>query len=204
MWRVLVLSFISFAADGSNARSGRFLVESQGPVCEGFCRAAYGIPLITWNTYLGAARAGNLEAQHEFKADSVLSKALVCKDSQASFECVQWWLFWLRLEDQMPNEPVIVHRAVIWSSVYNDEYVPDMKWWGSTTELSRERCTTLKGYALRDLSLEYYGEVATTASVELLTLEKQRMRRENGGYGVPVRMLSLRERATHSNFASCD
>eukprot|EP00965_Chrysotila_dentata_P027319 907426-Pleurochrysis_carterae.AAC.1 len=30
------------------------------------------------------------------------------------------------------------------------------------------------------------------------------MKERGGGFGIPVRMLSLRERANHSNFAQCD
>eukprot|EP00965_Chrysotila_dentata_P262315 6214534-Pleurochrysis_carterae.AAC.1 len=203
-WRQLILSFVSFSADGTDSKNERFLVESMGPVCEGFCRQAYGIHEITWNRYLADARAGRLSAQHELKRDTAMTKALNDFESQSKFECVQWWVMWLRLEDQMPNEPVIVHRAVVWTAVYTEEYEPDIKWWGSSPSLSRERWTQLRNNGLSQLSLEYYGEVATATSTEGMTLEKQRMRREGGGHGVPVRLLSLRPRAKHSNFAQCD
>ena len=51
-----------------------------------------------------------------------------------------------------------MHRLVEWQTVYDLEYVVDMKWWGSGGgALSRERWFTLRNEALKQLSLEYYG-----------------------------------------------
>eukprot|EP00965_Chrysotila_dentata_P242088 6204678-Pleurochrysis_carterae.AAC.7 len=61
----------------------------------------------------------------------------------------------------MPNEPVIVYRVVCWNSVYDEEYVPDMAWWGSGETLSRERWVSLMKDALTVLSVEYYGDPAS-------------------------------------------
>eukprot|EP00965_Chrysotila_dentata_P123146 4070730-Pleurochrysis_carterae.AAC.1 len=60
----------------------------------------------------------------------------------------------------MPNEPVIVHRVVVWGSVYHQEYLPDTEWCGTAPARSRERWFTLKKLALKELSIEYYGSVA--------------------------------------------
>lgn len=32
--------------------------------------------------------------------------------STATAHAIVWWLTWLQLEDQMPNEPTIVHREI--------------------------------------------------------------------------------------------
>eukprot|EP00965_Chrysotila_dentata_P083154 2742744-Pleurochrysis_carterae.AAC.1 len=61
----------------------------------------------------------------------------------------------------MPNEPTIVHRVVVWGSVYDKEYLPDSVWWGTASSLSRERWTSLKKKALKELSVEYYGDLAS-------------------------------------------
>ena len=38
--------------------------------------------------------------------------------STATAHAIVWWLTWLQLEDQMPNEPTIVHREIRWVNVY--------------------------------------------------------------------------------------
>ena len=81
-----------------------------------------------------------------------------------------WWTVWLRLEDQMPNEPVIVYRVLTWAAVYDFEYTVDMKWWlakdaaeygVTSTEkpLGRSRWVELRGEALKLLSVEFFGQV---------------------------------------------
>eukprot|EP00965_Chrysotila_dentata_P104863 3463519-Pleurochrysis_carterae.AAC.1 len=60
---------------------------------------------------------------------------------------------WLELEDQMPNEPSIVHRNVTWEAVYHQEYCQDMRWWGTSKELSRSWWTTLRDKGLVQLSI---------------------------------------------------
>ena len=57
-----------------------------------------------------------------------------------------------------------------------------MEWFGTTRPLSRPRWTTLRTDALRELSIEWFGA---------------------DDKGEPLSMLSLRERASHSNFATC-
>eukprot|EP00965_Chrysotila_dentata_P240367 6203667-Pleurochrysis_carterae.AAC.1 len=84
----------------------------------------------------------------------------------------------------MPNEPVIVHRSVCWQAVYEEEYLPDLEWWGTTHALSRSRWTALREDGLTRLSIEYFG-----AKDDMVT---------------PERQLSLRERAKHSNFGKCN
>ena len=82
----------------------------------------------------------------------------------------------------MPNEPVILHRVVIWDIVWRDEYCVDMALMWTSKALTRSRWTALQKDALVFLSKEYFG---------VDELDR------------PLRMLSLRERASHSNFAAC-
>eukprot|EP00965_Chrysotila_dentata_P110819 3662093-Pleurochrysis_carterae.AAC.3 len=88
---------LSSQEDRGSARSisrARFdrevhLVQVYGPVCGTYCRKAYASGL-----------------------NSALRKFAAPRNDQRKFECISWWLSWLRLEDQMPNEPVIVHRKL--------------------------------------------------------------------------------------------
>eukprot|EP00965_Chrysotila_dentata_P010112 329191-Pleurochrysis_carterae.AAC.1 len=57
----------------------------------------------------------------------------------------------------MPNEACIQHRVVTWHAVWEQEYQPDMKWWGTSHPLSYSRWLRLKAYALVRLSVEYFG-----------------------------------------------
>ena len=84
----------------------------------------------------------------------------------------------------MPNEPTIVHRPVIWDKVHSDEYVIDFVWWSTHAYLSVPRWLTLRKEGLKMLSIEYYGMGPPPA------LE-------------PIKLLSLVQRAKHSNFSSC-
>eukprot|EP00965_Chrysotila_dentata_P196546 6177640-Pleurochrysis_carterae.AAC.5 len=62
----------------------------------------------------------------------------------------------------------------------------------------------LRNDALRMLSVEFYGDLASCDEGDpRWTVEMREEKRRTGGHGVPVRMLSLRKRANHSNFASC-
>lgn len=98
---------------------------------------------------------------------------------------VLWWERWLEAEDQMPNEPVIQHRALVWERVYELEYVMDVQWWGITRTLSRSRWLALRDTALQNLSMEYFGPSPDDPSK-------------------PAARLSLVARPKHSNFGSCD
>jgi hypothetical protein len=156
-------------------------------VCAEYCRSAHGIPTGTWNKLLASARAGKLQAGIEWDA---AGEELGYADLNDSKNCsraakevtVEWWVCWLTTEDQMPNEPVIVHRVVVWESVYELEYLADMASFGVTAPLSRSRWRTLQSEALIELSIEWFG--VDTA-------------------GQPLAMLSLASRAAHSNFAMC-
>ena len=162
------------------------MVADVGPVCPEYCRAAHGIPIGSWNKLLALARSGQLQAGMEWDTacEEMDSAALHDSRSEAAAkeETIEWWVLWLTLEDQMPNEPVIVHRVVVWDSVHELEYSEDMRWFGTTTPLSRSRWTSLRRDALTALSHEWFG---------------------TGEDGEPLTKLSLRERAKHSNFASC-
>ena len=88
----------------------------------------------------------------------------------AKEETIEWWIVWLILEDQMPNEPVIVHRIVIWDSVHELEYKPDMLWFGTTRPLSRPRWVQLRTVALERLSIEWFGAGADGKPLTRLSL----------------------------------
>ena len=182
----LVLSSISFDAADPSRRVERFMVAGIGPVCAEFCRCAHGVPISAWNLLLAAARAGRLQAGMEWDAAGEEMDYADLHDSGENAvtkeETIEWWVLWLSLEDQMPNEPVITHRVVVWDGVHKLEYSADMEWFGTTAPLSRSRWTTLRHDALVELSAEWYGL---------------------GDDGKPLAMLSLCERAKHSNFGSC-
>lgn len=199
IWRTLVNSFITWdvthGPEGERrTRVERFTVNKLGPVCANYCAAAYGITDI--DDMLAKARSGALEASAvENNVMSGLQSAgglgaRAMRDTQRSTskeECVEWWKLWLQLEDQMPNEPVIVHRIVVWSSVYEEEYLLDMQWWGSSAALSLQRWTTLRLQALRELSLEWFGADLKTDPTGM----------------TPMTMVVLRRRASHSKFPPC-
>eukprot|EP00965_Chrysotila_dentata_P135302 4473740-Pleurochrysis_carterae.AAC.4 len=56
----------------------------------------------------------------------------------------------------MPNEATITHRVVCWEAVYEDEYLPDMEWWGTSPALSKSQWTSLKQDGLKQLSGEFF------------------------------------------------
>ena len=183
--RMVVLSAITYNAADPSKRVERFTVSGVGPVCAEYCRRAHGIPVGTWNLLVAAARSGKLSADQEWD-DAAPELEGLLEDSAptaaAKEETILWWMMWLSLEDQMPNEPVIIHRVVVWDSVHELEYKPDMAWFGTTGALSRPRWVSLRKDALIQLSIEWFGE---------------------DGKGKPLTMLALHQRAQHSNFANC-
>lgn len=186
-WRKLAWAAVSRTNDGHNQRIERLTVCKVGPVCQDYWAAAYGIPQGTANLLLAEARSGRLDVDVEEAQTSKELKTAMrsSKEEDLAFETtVQWWEMWLDLEDQMPNEAAIQHRTVVWQSVYDLEYVPDMQWWGISRALSRSRWVHLRGIALRNLSIACFGHV-------------------EGSPDVPVTMLSLVERPKHSNFGMC-
>ena len=123
-WRALMLSWITHsAADG--IANENFSVEGVGPVCSRYARAVYfGLDARTksgfandyaWNTLVAAARAGNLRIDHDLRETTLAVRDAIgtSRDDQAAFDCINWWVAWLRLEDQAPNEPTIIHRYFI-------------------------------------------------------------------------------------------
>jgi hypothetical protein len=160
----LVLNSISYSATDTSQTVERFMVASVGPVCAEYCRCAHGVPIGTWNKLLASARAGRLQAGAEWDAtadaDGLTDEQLHDNNTSgvAMEETIEWWIIWLTLEDQMPNEPVIVHRIVVWDSVHELEYKPDMLWFGTTHPLHRTRWVTLRSVALkRHLQGIYYN-----------------------------------------------
>ena len=116
-----------------------------------------------------------------------------------------WHVMWLRLEDQVPNEPVILHRNVQLQSVHEMEYVPDIKWFGTAEPLSLTRWYALRKPALTELSIEYFGDVQSADINDgRLSPQQIELKLSGGGFGVPVQMLKLYKRAKHSNFGQCD
>lgn len=191
-WDSLAHGFLWRPANDTSKVEERFMVEDVGPVCADYVAAAYGITgggrsPWTWNTLLSDLRSGRLAAR--MTQDAVVGDTTNAYDrstSQSQAETLEWWRLWLSLEDQMPNEPVIQHRTVTWNSVYEDEYLLDMKWWGTAQPLSRERWSALKKKSLAELSLQWFG----AHKDDPLGLK-------------PAKMLSLRERPSHSKFPPC-
>lgn len=138
---------------------------------------------------LAEARSGRLDADMDEGAVGAQLKAAAratrAEEDMAAEMTVQWWELWLSLEDQMPNEAAIQHRTVVWQSVYDHEYIPDIEWWGMCRALSRSRWVQLRIVALRNLSIQFFGHV-------------------EGAPDVPLAMLSLVERPKHSNFGMCN
>lgn len=186
-WRQLAWASMSISNDGQQLRVERLTVCKVGPVCQDYWAAAYGIPKGTANALLAEARAGRLDVDVEEDETNLHLKAAFRSNKEedlAAEMTVQWWELWLGLEDQMPNEAAIQHRTVVWQSVYELEYIPDIQWWGISRALSRSRWVQLRGVALRNLSIAFFGHV-------------------EGSPDVPLSMLSLVERPKHSNFTMC-
>jgi hypothetical protein len=220
-WRSLFLSWVTRRADDPTAApTERFTVEGQGPVCANYCRAVYfGLDArcrdgfahsSAWNKYLAAARSGTLSADDRVERSADSSALAVLRnprgvDDQAAFECIEWWVSWLRIEDQAPGEPVIMHRRIPMNQVHEIEYSADMKWWGTAFRvLSRERWTAYRSVALKQLSVEFFGQVSDCDPHDVrLSISQKNARMAGGGIGEPVQLLSLRQRAKHGNFGKC-
>lgn len=186
-WRNLAWAAMSTSNEGEKKKVERLTVCKIGPVCQDFWAAAYGIPKGTANAMLAEARSGRLDADiDEAETRQALKVAMRSKptDDLAGQMTIQWWETWLGLEDQMPNEAAIQHRTVVWQSVYELEYIPDIQWWGICRALSRSRWTQLRGVALCNMSIAFFGH-------------------KEGSPDVPLTMLSLVERPKHSNFGQC-
>ena len=159
-------------------------MDDKGPVCVRFWSAAYGITDAFRNDILAQARAGLSQADDEWESAARHPRDEGDVFRSASMEhTIEWWVIWLDLEDQMPNEPLIVHRAVIWQAVYDEEYCVDMMWWG-VPALKPSRWKELQAVGLTELSIEYFGARPETPEV-------------------PNVLLKLCQRANHSNFGSC-
>jgi hypothetical protein len=190
-WRDLFAGFITRSAQDTTVLVERFMVDGIGPVCADYCGAAYGVTTgraSQWalDNLLAAARSGNLQHLQVMRTLNVPDADDEGHMSYSMDECIEWWSMWLELEDQMPNEPTIVHRVVVWGNVYKDEYLADCAVFGTSRPLSLSRWTTLRQEALRQLSIEYFGLDANDP-------EQKK----------PAAKLSLRVRASHSNFAPC-
>ena len=204
--RALVLSWVKRSASDTSITTESFSVENQGPVCEDFARTAYHFEENTWKRYLAAARAGRLQIEHDSQeADSSVRMVLSdARGNQRSFEAVEWWVLWLRLEDQAPNEPLIFHRTASWSVVHTDEYSRDIRTWSTGEPLGRSRWLTLRTTALEQLSVECYGQVSDCDRHDVrLSAQQLELLLGGGGFGVPVIKLGLRMRGKKSNFGSC-
>lgn len=188
-WRRLAAAAITVTNDDQKVRKECLTVCQIGPVCPDYWMAAYGIPRGTANMILAEARSGrfdaNLEETRIAKAIKEATKKHNDSDSAAAEMTIQWWEMWLSLEDQMPNEAAIQHRTVVWQTVYDHEYIPDIQWWGICRALSRSRWVHLRGVALRNLSIQFFGH-------------------KDGAPDEPLTMLSLVERPKHSNFGICN
>eukprot|EP00965_Chrysotila_dentata_P024240 802907-Pleurochrysis_carterae.AAC.1 len=56
-----------------------------------------------------------------------------------------------------------------------------------------------------ELSVEYYGGLASCSMEDpRLTAALRELKQKTGGFGEPVCLISLVERARHSNFAACN
>ena len=201
--RALMLSWVTRDVTSNTTREV-YTVERVGPVCADFAKAAYDFHDWTWNTMHAAALSGALEVDIDLDAAGVVRSAqLDVHNSSTAEMAVTWWKLWLALEDQMPNEPVIVHRAVKWLTVYDEEYMVDMAMWGYGS-VSRSRWTNLRREALAQLSIEYFGQVSDCDRDDpRLSQAQLEMLIAGEGYGTPVCTLSLLQRAQHSNFSGC-
>jgi len=180
-WKALAnAAYSKSAIDGTTLYN--FTVDGIGPVCRNFWAAAYGVTPSSRNTILAEAEKGLLQAEKEWVEAGFCVPRNIDAYSPAKEDTIEWWSFWLETEDQMPNEATIVHRNVIWQSVYESEYKPDMDWWGTSKPLSKSRWTTYRNEGLIALSISFFGA---------------------DEFGKPFVMLQLLARANHSNFGGC-
>ena len=102
---------------------------SSGPVCARVCQTAYGIHDSTWADMLASARNGTLSAESLVQEEHGLLALLDADEesfSNSKEVTIDWWKLWLTLEDQMPNEPVIQHRILMWMDVWKVEYCSEL------------------------------------------------------------------------------
>ena len=201
--KMLMRSWITHTASDPPVIVERFFVEGRGPVCAEFACAVYDMHRC-WASFISKARSRTLK-DGESQEDAEVRSALTSRNDQAQFQTVEWWLNWLRLEDQMPNEPVIVHRNLTWPAVYQHEYCPDVQWYFSNpVALSFSRWYDLRKPAIKELSLEWFGEVAGASADDVRLNAAQRlMLLQDSGHGEPIVLLTLQKRAKHSNFGQC-
>ena len=159
-WRTVALNSITTSTNG--VRVERFMVDTTGPVCARVCQTAYGIHDSTWADMLASARNGTLSAESLVQEEHGLLALLDADEesfSNSKEVTIDWWKLWLTLEDQMPNEPVIQHRILMWMDVWKVEYCSDMAWWiaGGVKPLSLPRWVNLRKEALTELACEWYG-----------------------------------------------
>ena len=107
--RSLMLSWVTRDVSDPDRVVKTYMVEGIGPVCAEFAKAAYDFRDWTWNTMRAAAQAGSLQVDADMDAAGVSARQLVARDAVDAETAITWWVLWLRLEDQMSNEPVIVH-----------------------------------------------------------------------------------------------
>ena len=203
--RTLMLIWITHTTADPPQAVETYTVEGRGPVCAAFACAAYDMHRV-WKGFHADAMRGELRADAATTPMPRTLNQLSCaRGSRSKFVTVQWWRWWLYLEDQMPNEPTIIQRIVVWRSVFDEEYCPDLLWWGTAEPLSYPRWLALQKEALIELAVEFYGDVASANEDDVRLSKEQRvLKMAGGGFGVPVCQLSLRQRAKHSNFAACD
>eukprot|EP00965_Chrysotila_dentata_P252979 6210985-Pleurochrysis_carterae.AAC.2 len=130
--RELAAAAITVSADDTSKTVENLTVDRIGPVCAEYWAAAYGIRHGTANSILAEARKSHLDADKERKEAGIRGHIGFKDDAPSSLaqeKTIEWWTMWLLLEDQMPNEPVIVCRTVTWEAVYDQEYVKDIEWW---------------------------------------------------------------------------
>ena len=201
--KMLMRSWVTRTTSDPPVVVERFFVEGRGPVCAEYACAIYDMHRC-WAAFISKARSGTLR-DGESEEDAVIRSSLKSRNDQAQFQTVEWWLTWLRLEDQMPNEPVIVHRNLTWPSVYDQEYCPDVAWFfSSPVALSFSRWYDLRKPAIKELSVDYFGEVASASRDDVRLNAAQRlMLMSDSGQGEPMVLLTLQKRAQHSNFGSC-
>jgi hypothetical protein len=134
----------------------------------------------------------------------------------ATAHCTTWWIDWLSYEEDMPNEKSIIHREIVWEHVYETNYVPDaMFFWPDEKPLHRMRSRNPNFRPSRArrhlLTCGVPCLCAATAGTTWSTTKKAALRSIsvdlfgfNSVTNEPNKLLQLRSRAGHSNFAECD
>eukprot|EP00965_Chrysotila_dentata_P006902 225120-Pleurochrysis_carterae.AAC.1 len=106
-----MLEAVTYTTDEAKTRVLRLTVDKVGPVCQQFWAKAHSVSQCTSNRLISDAKAGRLEADNMWNdAGDHGDLDVNADDAPASIameETIEWWVMWLELEDQMPNEPVI-------------------------------------------------------------------------------------------------